>query len=444
MKTKTLNRKTWLCLLLVLAQLMLLTIPVVADGSTTPTEVVGLNETASLLGNEFRFFLPDAEDENLLSQTYELSSPTAPSLIETTITLNNASLDISANKVAYIAYKLKNTGTVALSLGTRLDIFCKVTREAGASLPLVYDVKTGEKLDYEMESSKRSDSTLRTISIPAGAEVYMVIPITSVNGDNYVPSLPQASNGNLIARNTSSRKTTADIEERYNSATGGYLYLKSFRVYCVQSGGSVEVSECYAMSMTEYTERYNEFDFTMQEGASVRLGTPTGLRFTATVDSNDWDYLVNRYGAENVTMGTIITPETYATTAGGMTFAKLEALTGVTTKYLNVEAGDFYKKVGNQFAIAGSIAKISENNYTKNYTAVAYVKVVDGDSTFYLYAADAQTRNISYVADQAIKDTKPAEDKENGYIYDLGNGTWSCYDPETEIPILQGFVVSQG
>lgn len=143
-------------------------------------------------------------------------------------------------------------------------------------------------------------------------------------------------------------------------------------------------------------------------------------------------------------MGTIITPETYANTAGGMTFAKLEALTGVTTKYLNVEAGDFYKKVGNQFAIAGSIAKISENNYTNNYTAVAYVKVVDGDSTFYLYAADAQTRNISYVADQAIKDTKPAEDKENGYIYDLGNGTWSCYDPETEIPILQGFIVSQG
>lgn len=198
-------------------------------------------------------------------------------MIETSITLNNDSLDISANKVAYIEYRMKNTGTVALSLGTRLDIFCKVTREDGASLPLVYDVKTGEKLDYEMESSKRSDSTLRTI------------PITSVNGDNYVPSLPQASNGNLIARNTSSRNTIADIEERYNSSNGGYLYLKSFRVYCVQSGGTVEVSECYAMSMTEYTERYNEFDFTMQEGASVRLGTPTGLRFTATVDSNDWD-----------------------------------------------------------------------------------------------------------------------------------------------------------
>ena len=198
------------------------------------------------------------------------------------------------------------------------------------------------------------------------------------------------------------------------------------------------------MSMEEYASRYNEASFNMLEGASVRLGDPTGLRFEATVDSNYWDYLINRYGKDNVTMGTIITPATYATTDEQMTFAYLDSLEIDGTKYLNVEAGDFYKKVGDRFVIAGSIANINSKNYTKDYVGRAYIKVVDGDSTFYLYATGAQTRNISYIASAALADTKTAEDEENGYIYQIGENKWSCYDPETEIPILEGFVESQG
>ena len=447
MKQKKMNGKTLLCVLLVLAQLLLLTIPAVADGTTTPTEVVGLNETASLFGNEFRFFLPDGNDTNLFAKDAEYSFTTpddAKALDEIEFA---ETVDISDNQVAFIAYKLKNTGDVAVSVGTRLHFYCKVTRQAGAGLPLAYDATTGEKLDYSVDPARKQSSTLRVIEIPAGKEVFLVVPFTSTDSETkYVPTLNSASNGNITMEKDSDG--TTKIETNYNSATGGYINLTKMSVYCMPSTttetGTFEVSDCYAMSMSRYTERYNEFNFNMLEGASVRLGTPTGLRFEATVDSNDWDYLVNRYGAENVTMGTIITPSTNATTDEQMTFASLDANATTTTKYLNVTAGAFYKKVGDDFVIAGSIANISENNYTKNYVGRAYIKVVDGDSTFYLYATGAQSRNISYIASQALLDTKPAEDKENGYIYQLDENKWSCYDPETEIPILEGFVVSQG
>ena len=383
-------------------------------------ELTGLDESISLLGNGFRFFLPDADDTNLLSQTYSIDLSNVTNKLTNAVVLNHTTLDISSSKVAYIAYRLKNTGETELSIGTRLNINCGVTRQAGASLPLVYDVTTGAKLNYTVNQKLRSDSTLRTVKIPAGQEVFMVIPLTCVATDNYIPTLQQAANGNLIARNTTNVKTTKDIEAQY--ASRGYLYLTSFQLYCVETEGAFEVSQCYATSMEEYRSRYNEFDFTMQEGASVRLSNPTGLRFTATVDRNDWNYLVNRYGAKNVTVGTLIVPATYATEAGGVTFEKLEALSGVTTKYLNVETDSFYKRVGSQYVIAGSIVGIHPTNYSKEYTGVSYIKVVDGEKVIYLYASDPQTRSISYVASEAVKDA-------TSYTQD-------------ELKLLNGFVVN--
>lgn len=383
-------------------------------------EQVGLDESISLLGNDFRFFLPDADDSNLLSQTYSFSAPSKADILADKVILNHTTLDISSSKVAYIAYKLKNTGETDLSIGTRLNINCGVTRQAGASIPLAYDVTTGAKLDYTVNQEMRSDSTLRTIKIPAGKEVFMVIPLTSMDSDNYVPTLQQAANGNLIARNTDTVTTTKDIESQY--ANRGYIYLTSFQLYCVETEGTFEVSQCYAVSMEEYRSRYNEFDFTMLQGASVRLNNPTGLRFAATVDCNDWNYLVNRYGAKNVTVGTLIVPATYAAEAGGMTFEKLESLSGVTTKYLNVETDSFYKRVGSKYMITGSIVGIHPNNYSKDYVGVSYIKVIDGEKVIYLYASEPQTRSISYVAAEALKDS-------------------SEYTQE-ELNLLKGFVVN--
>ena len=500
MKQKKMNGKTLLCVLLVLAQLLLLTIPAVADGTTTPTEVVGLNETASLMRDDFRFFLPDADDKNIIADSVSNANLAATNVMNfkldtdedaaTVRGLNTYTSGQTMQPYAYIAYKLTNNGTTAALVGTQLQIgrstdgvTTSVNRNAGATLPLCYDVVTGERLDslkdyngvvtsnaelqeycttYDYAKSQGStlfsSNTVGCVSIPAGATVYMVVPFTSVNEDRGIKtfavddtsfSAGTPAQGNLRGDDaTKAGSLSVSAQTYYLYAVNVYVKGTSYDVeaktWDTDDTYSLSVSECYAMSMEEYTSRYNEFDFNILEGASVRLGTPTGLRFEATVDSNDWDYLINRYGAENVTMGTIITPSTNATTDAEMTFAYLNTNATTTTKYLNVTAGDFYKKVGDDFVIAGSIANISENNYTKNYVGRAYIKVVDGDSTFYLYATGAQSRNISYIASQALLDTKPAEDKENGYIYQLDENKWSCYDPETEIPILEGFVVSQG
>lgn len=426
-----------LCTLLVIVQLALLAIPAVAAGNT---ESVGLNEEASIIGDAFRFFSPKADDTNLLTTKYSKSGVGHA----TSTTVPTTSIEVAADPKAYVAFKLKNTTNAEVEFAVQLGLQSGVTRAAGVLWPLAYDTVTGEKLEYTLNTTaNRASGTARGIKLASGAEIYFVVPLVSVDAtDTLIPGMVQtnAETGTL----TASAADSSTLQTQFQSR--GILNFKELRVWCFKSGGGIsfEISEVYAMDMDEYTERYNEFDFAMQTGASVRINAPTGLRFSAIADSNDYDYLIRRYGAENVSMGTIITPKSYAANAGAMTFEALNALTGVTTKYLDVTADEFYKKEKNSFVVAGSIVGL-KNAYDFDYTAVCYIKVTDGNSVFYLYAADPQTRNISYVANAAVHvDRVTEKDEENGYIYEINdgnaNGAWSCYNAD-EIALLKAYIV---
>ena len=141
-------------------------------------------------------------------------------------------------------------------------------------------------------------------------------------------------------------------------------------------------------------------------GASVRLSSPTGLRFTAILGA---DYLNSLEG--DVSFGIIIAPTDYVKAAGEFTVEALEELGYDVThkeikadKYVNEDpASDGY------YEFTGVLAPVQEGNYTRAFSAIAYVKV--GDTYYYSeYNEKDNSRSIAQVAEAAYKDTAHVAD----------------------------------
>ncbi len=137
-----------------------------------------------------------------------------------------------------------------------------------------------------------------------------------------------------------------------------------------------------------------EVEITMVQGASVRFNEVTGMRYKATVNTEDVAY----YEAEGytVTMGTLIAPadkltyETLTFQADANNFLDV-----VTTGYFNEETG----------TIAGSISNIKEANYGRNFIARSYVKLTKDGETYVSYAtANDNTRSIKTLANAVLDD----------------------------------------
>ena len=418
----------------------------------------------SLTKSPLRFFLPD-QSKNLVSAPTAVKNATytanTASSIDLSIKENGA--EVKLEDLAYITYKFTNNGESVINIGTRLNLFSSNTKRAGATLVYVYDAVTGERLDYTESWSYSSaplisDGTVSTVEIPAGATVYIVVPMTSVNeGDRYVPALekattvfntskPAKTEGNLRAR---SADEAAEMYKRYEQ--NGYQYLRKIDVFCGGSGAtrsfdtafSYEVSGVWAMTRDEYTERYTEMNFAMDSGASVYMNQKAGIRFMSSVNSADYYYLVDRYGKDNVSFGTIITPAAYVQAAGALTFEALDALDTQVygdVKYLDVQATEFFSKNGASFKIAGSIVDIKTANYNLAFSSVSYIKIVDGEEVIYIYADSVQTRSIAQVAQLAVDDRSAAQTEAYANYIGDGNakGAYSPYTPE-QINVLKGF-----
>ncbi len=147
-------------------------------------------------------------------------------------------------------------------------------------------------------------------------------------------------------------------------------------------------------SMVEYVEPV-EVAITMIAGAGVRFNEVTGMRYKATVDTQDVAY----YEAQGytVTMGTLIAPADKFASYEDLTF-EADAnnyLDVVTTGYFNEETG----------TIAGSISNIKEANYGRNFIARSYVKLEKDGETYVSYAvANDNTRSIKTLANAVLDD----------------------------------------
>ena len=179
------------------------------------------------------------------------------------------------------------------------------------------------------------------------------------------------------------------------------------------------------------------------DGAQVRTKDPAGIRFTGIIGQNYLDGLKAQYGADNVKTGIIITPTDYLKD-NSLDFTKealdaCEAITG--TKYLDIEATTILTE-GSYYRVNCAMINIKEKNINREFSAIFYVKITDGDTTTYTYSAyneEDNSRSISYVATLALADVK--DESTGEYVNPVtvyGQQKYSPYDAD-ERATLEGF-----
>jgi hypothetical protein len=186
---------------------------------------------------------------------------------------------------------------------------------------------------------------------------------------------------------------------------------------------------------------YNDVKFTTAETASVRITSSklnSGLRFKSTFDAEFIQNVNAAAGSLQVTYGTLIAPTDYVTSVSEFTKEALDAKYGAGKGYIDVVAdiNNPYEIDGSgNVTIAGSITNIKDGNLDRNFSAIAYVKY--GDTI--IYSGTYATRNISYIADLAVNDTKAQA--EEGYMNKISDGVYSPYTVK-QYEILQGMIVN--
>ena len=180
------------------------------------------------------------------------------------------------------------------------------------------------------------------------------------------------------------------------------------------------------------------------DGASIRLSSPTGLRFTAILGAA---YLESFMGeGKTVSYGIIIAPKDYVDEAGEFTVEALADLAEGRINYIEIEAQKCTNnpEADGSYVFTGVITNIKDYNYERDFSAIAYVKVVENDEATYYYSEydeSVNSRSVAYVAEKAYEDTNPVATDRYQYALDIDveeevegtitNVTKTVYSPYT-------------
>ena len=199
-------------------------------------------------------------------------------------------------------------------------------------------------------------------------------------------------------------------------------------------GGTVTVSD---LSVYKGINIFPELG--LVNGASVRLDNPTGIRFTGSVKKDYLDALKEEYGAENVTIGMLITPTDYLTDNGiAFTKAALDACTAIEgEKYLEIDAKTVLSGNG-YYKINCAMVNMNESNYERSFSARLYIKVNGEIIEYSAYNSANNSRSIAEVAERAYNDVKGTQDSVYKYETTLDVGT-PVYSPYENREILKDF-----
>ena len=184
--------------------------------------------------------------------------------------------------------------------------------------------------------------------------------------------------------------------------------------------------------------------FGLVSGAQVRMDEPTGLRFTGVLGKHYVDGLRKTYGEEDVTIGMLITPTDYL---DGIEFTKealdnSAALANYEYKYLEIDATTILTE-GTNYKVNCAIVNIQEANYSREFSAILYIKITDGDTVSYSYSsynAEYNSRSVAYVASVALSDMKEEQggDYQNTVTDVYGKTMYSPYDDDQRT-LLESF-----
>ena len=178
----------------------------------------------------------------------------------------------------------------------------------------------------------------------------------------------------------------ADVEEgqTYTLGDAAYGYYADGKVY--KAGTVLTVTEDIALTSI------NELSVDVANGAAIKTSTPAGLRFQATVSSDNAEAVKS----DAIKEGMLITANDI--------YENNNSTLDLTSAYkvMNIENQGWF--VESTMTYCGAVANISEANYTRDFIARAYVTVTYTDGTSAtIYSGMSQTRNVSWVA-SAIKD----------------------------------------
>lgn len=168
-------------------------------------------------------------------------------------------------------------------------------------------------------------------------------------------------------------------------------------------------TDSYTVTKLACTTAASDLNFTMQTGASVRLETPAGLRFRATVNT-DGLYWERMSMYTEVGYGMLISPAVFVSGAGAFTrealdaYAKTLGYTGDQSTYVAIDNTNKWF-TGTEGCIAGTLANIQTNHYGAKFSGRAYLDLtVNGQTVRTLYAGAEQSRSVKEVATSALND----------------------------------------
>lgn len=172
--------------------------------------------------------------------------------------------------------------------------------------------------------------------------------------------------------------------------------------------------------------------FSTYNGASMRITTPTGIRFRTFIDGD----VLTLIGANNVAFGTLICNAEDITANGIIDYSKLTVETSV--KHLDIVATDEgMHTVGNYTYFNGAVTSIKDNHYDWKFAGLGYMTVTyaDGSTQTYYAGVTDSARSAAEIAKNAYNDVRLV--KTNAYDNAVDGG-YSAYDADTR-EMLAGF-----
>ena len=217
-------------------------------------------------------------------------------------------------------------------------------------------------------------------SIFATAKTYAVTVRTADADYTYAVKVDAAPKETTYAITVDGKEVANVVENgTYTLGDAQYGYLCDGKMYAPNT----EVKVTGNMTFTSV----NELSVTMARGAGIRYLGTAGIRFQATIVSDNMDAVAS----EAITEGTLITAQDIYEANG----QPLE-LTSDYTKLNVVNSGWYNGTVG---TYCGSICDVVESNYIRNFTARAYVTInYENAAALTVYSDMGPVRSISQVA----------------------------------------------
>ena len=150
---------------------------------------------------------------------------------------------------------------------------------------------------------------------------------------------------------------------------------------------------------------------TVMNGASIRTGDPTGLRFEAVVDKATYESVTAENNGKS--FGAFILPKDYLTKANITEINNHKTQFAAVEKYLEKEdiAGELK---GSEYVLKYSIAYLHYYNYNREFVGMFFIKTVGEDNTvsyqYFTVNAANNERSVSFVAKAAIENGSEVPD----------------------------------